>query len=140
MLSEFQTRKADYRFDMLDTNGNGVLEAVDYQLAAQRIAAAFGKPELTAELEAGHREIWTALLAASDTDGDGQVSRAEYRAALAGALDDPKGFVAATDAMADLVVSLCGSQLTAADHDKLVTALGETPAASPTSTPAARAI
>jgi len=82
MLGDFQTRKAAYYFDLIDEDGNGLIEVSDFALRAQRLAEAQG---LSGEedREALRSEVlawWEHICAIADFDGDARVSLPEWKA------------------------------------------------------------
>ncbi len=78
-------RKLDRRFDTYDLNKNGYIERSDFELAAQRFAEAFSAPEdspAVTRLRDTLTRVWSDLVCASDADGDGRISREEYKKAF----------------------------------------------------------
>ncbi|NUS45044.1 MAG: calcium-binding protein [Mycobacteriaceae bacterium] len=88
-ISAFLDRKLARRFDTFDTDGNGVIERDDFTLAATRLADEFRQP-----FDSPHRmrmlalseQLWDVLSAAADSDSDGGITLAEYKAAFADGL------------------------------------------------------
>lgn len=79
-------RKLDRRFDTYDLDKNGFIERSDFELAAQRFAEAFSAPEdstAVAHLRDTLVTVWSDLVSISDVDGDGRISREEYKKAFA---------------------------------------------------------
>jgi Ca2+-binding EF-hand superfamily protein len=80
MLGDIQERKASYYFHLIDEDGNGLIEASDFALRAQRLAES---QNLTGERE---REIlreqvvtwWEHICTIADFDGDARVSFPEW--------------------------------------------------------------
>jgi Ca2+-binding EF-hand superfamily protein len=69
------------RFDLLDTDKNGVLEQRDFELCAQRVIQALGAdPESAkaADVRAGYLTYWQGLYEHADLNGDGIVDFGEY--------------------------------------------------------------
>jgi Ca2+-binding EF-hand superfamily protein len=95
------------RFRILDADGNGYLDAADFERLAATVLDAMGEPPDSAKARAvfdGHRRFWAGLRTALDTDGDGRVGRDEYLARLG----DPgeagstvAGYAASVAALAD---------------------------------------
>ncbi|GIG68807.1 EF-hand domain-containing protein [Phytomonospora endophytica] len=103
MTDEKILNRLKYRFDLLDANGNGYLQAEDFEVLAERVIAAFGTatPQAQEAVRAGHRRYWEGLLGALDADADQQVSFAEYASGLHSA--EPIGAYAdAVAAIADV--------------------------------------
>ena len=101
MLSEFRRRKVSAGFNELDVNGDGYVGAGDIELLVKNHGDAYGYPEDTpeyAELKGRTLDVW-AQLKQFDSDGDGQVSLAEY---VAGSPQpDPDGLKYPTLAVID---------------------------------------
>ncbi|RMI44998.1 EF-hand domain-containing protein [Streptomyces triticirhizae] len=77
-------------FTLLDADGNGVLEPVDFELMATRVVAAAprsGEAEKDA-LRAAFERYWTTLAAELDADGDGRIDFDEYTSVVL----DPRRF------------------------------------------------
>jgi Ca2+-binding EF-hand superfamily protein len=72
------------RFQMLDLDGNGTLEAADFSRLAHRVTAAVGadpaSPKARALL-AGTARYWEGVRKHADADHDGRVTLDEYTAA-----------------------------------------------------------
>lgn len=82
MLRDLHERKAAYYFQLIDEDGNGLIEVSDFALRAQRLAEA---QALTDEEErAGMREQvlawWEHICTVADFDGDARVSLPEWKA------------------------------------------------------------
>ncbi|MFI1018745.1 EF-hand domain-containing protein [Streptomyces sp. NPDC020965] len=71
-------------FTLFDANGNGVLEAEDFELMAGRVRNAVPGAEPAAQeaMAAAFRRYWDTLVGALDTDGDGKVDFDEYVACV----------------------------------------------------------
>lgn len=82
MLSELHDRKAVHYFNLIDEDGNGIVEASDFALRAQRLATA---QNVTTE---GRREElreqvvtwWDHICIIADFDGDARVTLSEWKA------------------------------------------------------------
>ncbi|MFR9725802.1 EF-hand domain-containing protein [Streptomyces sp. MS19] len=90
--------RAGLVFTLFDANGNGVIEADDFELMGQRVlAAAEGSDEARkAALLASLRNWWTTLATELDADQDGRIDPAEFNAVVLA----PERFGAALDAFA----------------------------------------
>ncbi len=71
-------------FGLFDVNGNGQLEADDFELMAERVVRAAGDADDRAKnaMLAAFRRYWATLLTELDTNRDGKVSYAEYEACV----------------------------------------------------------
>jgi Ca2+-binding EF-hand superfamily protein len=106
-LSEFSDQKTNRIFRVFDTDGDGVIERSDFDLAAGRAGEAFGLgPDSPAAqaLQQANSHLWT-VLAAADTDGDGRISLADSKDAATGLQADP-AYAAALDALFDALVAI----------------------------------
>lgn len=69
------------RFDILDLDGDGQLEAEDFESLARRLVDTFGladdSPKARTVLDT-HTEYWRQMMSALDRDRDGRVSFDEY--------------------------------------------------------------
>lgn len=91
MTSDVIGTKYDRTFDMLDADGNGVLEERDFVGIAESIARATGVAGGSAKeamLLREWRRSWATLLEHTDANGDGQISREEFHQAMARAYGD----------------------------------------------------
>jgi len=94
-ITPFADRKLAHRFRTFDTDGDGFVERSDFEVSVARLGAEFGhepgSPALQSLMGLSLR-LWENL-AAADTDHDGRISEAEYKAAFAaGLLDEPGSF------------------------------------------------
>ncbi|MFC9424897.1 EF-hand domain-containing protein [Streptomyces sp. NPDC056987] len=100
------TDRVELVFSLFDADGNGYLEAGDFDLVGRRVAeaaTASGDAEKGALLDAFHR-YWTTLVTELDADDDGRVSREEFTACVL----SPERFEATIDAFA-VALSALGS-------------------------------
>ncbi|WP_052848774.1 EF-hand domain-containing protein [Streptomyces avicenniae] len=90
--------RAGLVFTLFDANGNGVIEADDFELLGQRVlAVSEGADEAAKDaLLDSLRGWWTTLVTELDTDGDGQVDPEEFNAIVLA----PERFGDALDAFA----------------------------------------
>jgi len=82
MLSDLHAKKAEHYFSLIDEDGNGLVEASDFALRAQRLART---QEVTAEgaREALRQQVvswWNHICTIADIDGDARVTLAEWKA------------------------------------------------------------
>jgi Ca2+-binding EF-hand superfamily protein len=95
-VSEFLDRKLARRFRTYDTDGDGFIEREDFVQAAARMGEAFGHgPDSPARQRLADltAQLWEHLSTAADTDTDGRIGQAEYKAAFAaGLLETPASF------------------------------------------------
>jgi Ca2+-binding EF-hand superfamily protein len=82
MLSDIQERKATHYFGLIDEDGNGLIEASDFALRAQRLAAARTLTEPGAEEALRQRVVawWDHIESIADLDGDARVTISEWMA------------------------------------------------------------
>ncbi|MFF4713466.1 EF-hand domain-containing protein [Streptomyces eurythermus] len=91
-------------FSLFDADGNGVLEADDFELMGTRVIAAVpeaGDGAKTRLLDA-FRGYWQTLVRELDADGDGRVSPEEFTAIVL----DPERFHATVDEFADALATI----------------------------------
>ncbi|UUU31132.1 EF-hand domain-containing protein [Streptomyces sp. CA-210063] len=82
-------RKYDLIFDRLDTDGNGVLEYADCERMAKDVIRAGCMTEGSAKADAlftAYQEAWERLASAADADGDGVITREEFKSAMSDTL------------------------------------------------------
>jgi Ca2+-binding EF-hand superfamily protein len=90
-LSPHRKSKLHARFDQLDIDGDGFLQASDYQTLGRLLADRLNSSDSEREaIYAGYGEHWRQLHTHADVDHDGRVSRNEYVAAMAAAAGDPE--------------------------------------------------
>ncbi|MBB5868975.1 Ca2+-binding EF-hand superfamily protein [Allocatelliglobosispora scoriae] len=98
MLTILQERKLDQAFGHLDVDRDGAIEWEDWIALATRITSAFGQSPTTprgAEVVSAFEQLWQALLANLDLDGDRRIDPVEWREGMAGAfIDSPDGYLA----------------------------------------------
>lgn len=79
-LGDLQRRKAAHYFDLIDADGNGLIEPADFQWRADRLAEAL---EVTGEAERDRlrRRVmlwWEHLSTLADANDDGRITRQEW--------------------------------------------------------------
>jgi Ca2+-binding EF-hand superfamily protein len=103
-------RKYATRFDMLDADGNGVVDGVDFEMLAQRLVdslgVTFGSPKAERVHDA-YLELWTLMRRIADADGDGEITRTEFVTAMTRMAGDRAGFKRVIEPLARLSLSLC---------------------------------
>lgn len=80
-MNDHQLERLRARFDQLDVDGNGYIEAKDFDLVAARLLTAFGESERSAKGRAvldSHRFYWQGLSAGLDTNKDERISFDEF--------------------------------------------------------------
>ncbi|WP_442809579.1 EF-hand domain-containing protein [Streptomyces sp. SR27] len=102
------TTKANDRvqlvFSLFDADGNGVLEADDFELMGKRVIEAVPEAAGSARgrmLDA-FRGYWETLVRELDADGDGRISAEEFTAIVLA----PERFGATADAFADALAAM----------------------------------
>ncbi|MBW4570726.1 MAG: EF-hand domain-containing protein [Tolypothrix carrinoi HA7290-LM1] len=95
-MNDFLDRKLSQRFRTFDDDRNGFIERIDFEMSVARLAEEFGH-----ESESPARQrlldlslgLWEHLLQVADTNTDGRISEAEYKAAFRlGLLEIPETF------------------------------------------------
>ncbi|PSQ96666.1 MAG: hypothetical protein BRD55_05135 [Bacteroidetes bacterium SW_9_63_38] len=81
MIGDLQRRKASHYFDLIDEDDNGLVEAADFELRADRLAETRNvtDPEAQAELQKRVLSWWEHLCALADTDDDDRITREEWQ-------------------------------------------------------------
>ncbi|MFB4274601.1 EF-hand domain-containing protein [Nonomuraea sp. MTCD27] len=85
--SDVINAKCDKFFAVFDVNGNGYIERQDIDLLKANVLKAGSVPPESAKAQTFNHEydvLWRALVEAVDKDGDGRLSREEFRQALGG--------------------------------------------------------
>ncbi|MCC5602233.1 EF-hand domain-containing protein [Nostoc favosum] len=85
-MNDFLDRKLSQRFRTFDDDRNGFIERIDFEMSVTRLAEEFGHQsesparQRLLDLSLG---LWEHLLQVADTNTDGRISEAEYKAAFA---------------------------------------------------------
>ncbi|MFX4293544.1 EF-hand domain-containing protein [Streptomyces bohaiensis] len=98
------TQRVALVFSLLDANGNGVLDAGDFDLMSDRVVAAASTSSDGAKdaMRTAFRQYWTTLADELDTDGDQVISFDEYTACVLA----PERFDATVTAFAEALAAL----------------------------------
>lgn len=98
------TRRATLVFSLFDANANGVLEADDFDLMADRVVREAQASDRAAQdsMRAAFRRYWTTLRSELDADGDGEVSFEEFTACVL----SPERFDATVGVFAEALAAL----------------------------------
>lgn len=82
MLSDFQEQKATYYFNLIDEDGNGLIEVNDFALRAQRLATAQDRNSEEARQKLRNQVVawWEQICRIADFDGDDRVTLQEWKA------------------------------------------------------------
>ncbi|AHH93428.1 EF-hand domain-containing protein [Kutzneria albida] len=93
MLSELQLKNIQSMFDVLDQDGNGLIEREDLTSVGEGITEVFAHEESSphhAAVTKAYEAWWEQIRAGADADGDGRITREEFVAAVEkGLLSDP---------------------------------------------------
>ncbi|MFF8769316.1 EF-hand domain-containing protein [Kitasatospora sp. NPDC015120] len=75
------TQRIELVFGLFDANGNGVIDIGDFELMSQRVVAAAVDADEAAKdaIRTAFRRYWVTLETELDTNGDGVVTREEFR-------------------------------------------------------------
>jgi Ca2+-binding EF-hand superfamily protein len=130
-ISDFLDRKLTRRLATYDTDADGYIEREDFALAVGRMAEEFGHGRDSAarqRLEQLALDLWNHLAAVADSDVDGRISQAEYKAAFAaGLLETPEsfdqGYVPFLDAIMAIADTDADGSLTLEEHVRWTGAL-----------------
>lgn len=78
------TNRVRLVFSLFDANGNGAIEADDFEIMASRVVEAAPDSDDAAKnaMLAAFRRYWSTLDAELDTDGDGRITFDEYAACV----------------------------------------------------------
>ncbi|MEU9945945.1 EF-hand domain-containing protein [Streptomyces lavendulae] len=107
MSGAVQGQKFSILFNWFDQDCDGQLSAGDLQATA-KVFAQVARDEDHANVAAIHAAFgqwWQLLVEHADTDGDGQVSRTEFIAAMGDSVTAPEHFESAVMAIADAVMA-----------------------------------
>ncbi|RNF93905.1 EF-hand domain-containing protein [Streptomyces botrytidirepellens] len=98
------TKRVALVFSLLDADGNGVLEADDFELMAGRVVEAAPDADEAAKdaMRTAFRGYWTTLRREADANGDGEITFEEYAACVL----SPERFDATIDAFAEALAAL----------------------------------
>jgi tellurite resistance protein TerC len=97
------------RFGLLDVDGNGVWQRDDYQQLTRRLCDAFGHAVDSATAQAvitGQRALFDVLLTHMDANGDQEISKEEFMAAVGRTIENRPGFDAAAQTAARSLVQI----------------------------------
>ncbi|MCW5249827.1 EF-hand domain-containing protein [Streptomyces sp. SHP 1-2] len=102
--------KIDVCFHHFDTDDNGSVDREDLLTLGSLLLSRFGEPATSPKgtaLMDGMARFWDALVAVADENGDGVLSREEYRTCMTGAfVTSPDGFENSLRPLAEAVVGL----------------------------------
>ena len=133
-ITPFLDRKLTHRFRTHDIDGDGFIERSDFEESVTTLGAEFGHDPDSPELQELMRlsvGLWEKL-AAADTDHDGRISEAEYKATFAATLiSDPdsleQGYIPYIAAILRIADADGDGRLTAADQVRWTRALMRLP-------------
>ncbi|NUS42534.1 MAG: hypothetical protein HOQ24_02395, partial [Mycobacteriaceae bacterium] len=94
-VSPFVASKVRAHFQLFDHDGDGLLQAEDYTVVADRVAAAFGHPpdsKAAADLRAGYAHCWASLCRVAGANVVNGIGYAAYARALTTLVQDPAGY------------------------------------------------
>ncbi|MFE7486337.1 EF-hand domain-containing protein [Kitasatospora sp. NPDC057965] len=76
------TQRVELVFELFDANRNGVIDIGDFDLMSRRVVEAAADSDETAKeaIRAAFRRYWVVLETELDANGDGVVTREEFRA------------------------------------------------------------
>lgn len=109
--NDIQLRKYRKRFQLLDVNGNGILELSDYQAIARRFRRNFhlepGSDNANA-IDDTYTRLFTAMHRHGDRNGDGHVDENEFiQTSAASLLGRPDGFDRAIKPVLTVICQVC---------------------------------
>lgn len=135
MTTQAIQQKHDLIFDRLDADGNGVLEFADFERMGRDVIRSGHATEGSAKasaLFAAYREAWDRLLAAADANGDGVITREEFRSAMSDTLGRREQVITGCQAVLDTEFSALDADdddlVPIADFQRYLEALGSSPA------------
>lgn len=102
-------RKYAKRFEMLDADGSGVVDRVDFEMLADRLIKGLGVTEGSPKAERvrnGYLELWESLRRMMG-DGGEQITRTAFTSGLMRMASDRAGFKRVIEPLARLNLSLC---------------------------------
>jgi Ca2+-binding EF-hand superfamily protein len=103
MLSDWQRRKLEHRFDVQDRNHDGCIDLGDYMRIVDTMAELNQWPPESAQydsLRTTYLSYWHALCKMMDKDGDERVTLQEFVAGFEGLLEDPENYRRYVEAVA----------------------------------------
>jgi Ca2+-binding EF-hand superfamily protein len=109
MLSELQAAKLDRRFELLDYDGDGVISAADFDLAARNVCRAFDFPPESVEFErvqTTYNALWVAIHQKASRDADGRIGRAQFVTSCAETIFETDGFAESEAKLAQVMFDL----------------------------------
>ena len=119
------------RFAVVDTDGNGLWQHDDGRLLTTRLCETFGHAADSVAglaVAAAQRDLFDALLAHMDADGDSAITPAEFVAGVGTAIADRPAFDAAADAAARSLIQVADADgngvLDAAEYTRLAAVYG----------------
>ncbi|MEO5875149.1 MAG: EF-hand domain-containing protein [Streptosporangiaceae bacterium] len=108
--TELQDRKLDRAFDHLDADRDDVIARDDLVGLGARVLLGFGEPPTSVRgrtLLDNFDQMWAALLARLDLDGDHRISREEFRRGMAAAFIDGPDYEPAFRPAAQALARMC---------------------------------
>ncbi len=81
LLTDFQRRKILHKFELLDLDGNGLIEYADFDRVVEGLAAARGwaaGDSRYQRVKTTNENLWTALQTYCDADEDGSITPDEW--------------------------------------------------------------
>lgn len=108
--SELQDRKLDRAFDHLDADRDGAIDREDLVGLGSRVLLGFGEPPTSARGRAlldSFDQMWAALVARLDLDGDGRISRTQFHQGMIAAFIDGPDYEPVFRPAAQSLARLC---------------------------------